>query len=660
MCETAVMRSKGRLAVRRSVASGSLIAALASIVLATFGSTAPGPPRTGVKIGVTKSALDSIPPAALDCIDTRTGADFNYFAQHLLSTGALDINWNGASGVLCLGTSSSLSQQLCPDGSGGVYAAWVDNRRPDSDIYLQHFDSQGAIVSGWASGGQPVCTALGSQYNLSIASDGNGGLYLAWQDFRGPGPSAVYAQRMTAVGTPAQGWPVNGLRLCSTQSEQDAPAIAATVSGALVVWQDRRSGALQLFSQAVTAGGTLASGWSPDGIAVSAGGAAACAPALAADSTGRATLVWTQQTGEGPELLAARLSVTSAPSGTVTPVAVASGASEDGAPSVTALADGSALIAWPQWQGQSPSLRIQRLASSGAVDLSWPAGGLVVSSSALSRYAPFVLPQIDGGALIGWQDFRSGSGNIYVNRVSSTGSLADSWPAQGTVVSPSATEQYAPALLSDGALGAYVTWADASQSGQGQLFSAEAPLSAGSVTLVAAEAHAGHAHLVWRVRGKTTASFEAFRQVGIDGQVESIARCVPNDTSCVVLDDHDPPGGADVSYRLGLVGDGFEQFLTPVTLKIPRAPLRLALHRAWGLPGQSAIAMSMAVPLNASPAVDLIDVMGRRMERRVFEGLDAGEQTVLLPVSGRLASGVYFLRVAQGPDVQTAKVVFIR
>jgi hypothetical protein len=102
------------------------------------------------------------------------------------------------------------------------------------------------------------------------------------------------------------------------------------------------------------------------------------------------------------------------------------------------------------------------------------------------------------------------------------------------------------------------------------------------------------------------------------------------------------------------------QYLPAVALEIPVAPLRLALHRAWANPRQNTIMLSLALPHGEAPVVDLMDVMGRRLQRQVYRGLEPGEQTLHLGVPGHLASGVYFVRLMQGPETRSAKVAFVR
>ena len=60
--------------------------------------------------------------------------------------------------------------------------------------------------AAWLSEGTPAAPGEGAQSGPVIASDGAGGAYLAWQDYR-TGNATLFAQHLTAEGIAASGWP---------------------------------------------------------------------------------------------------------------------------------------------------------------------------------------------------------------------------------------------------------------------------------------------------------------------------------------------------------------------------------------------------------------------------------------------------------------------
>ena len=75
----------------------------------------------------------SVPAAgkAVACVDIRSGLAFEYRAQHLLSSGAIDESWAPDTTACCLGSPEGIRDHVVPDGAGGSYAAWVDSRRDE-------------------------------------------------------------------------------------------------------------------------------------------------------------------------------------------------------------------------------------------------------------------------------------------------------------------------------------------------------------------------------------------------------------------------------------------------------------------------------------------------------------------------------------------------
>src|SRR5689334_615822 len=70
----------------------------------------------------------------------------------------------------------------------------------------------------------PVCTAVLSQQNPQICSDGNNGAIIVWEDSRNGHDVDIYAQRLSSNGV-AQ-WAKDGINICVSAANQTAPVIA--------------------------------------------------------------------------------------------------------------------------------------------------------------------------------------------------------------------------------------------------------------------------------------------------------------------------------------------------------------------------------------------------------------------------------------------------
>jgi hypothetical protein len=69
-------------------------------------------------------------------------------------------------------------------------------------IYAQRVDSSGAPQ--WTADGFPICTATGIKDFPQITGDGAGGAIITWQDERS-GTKDIYAQKTLTTSTPC-GW----------------------------------------------------------------------------------------------------------------------------------------------------------------------------------------------------------------------------------------------------------------------------------------------------------------------------------------------------------------------------------------------------------------------------------------------------------------------
>ena len=120
---------------------------------------------------------------------------------------------------------------------------------------------------------------------------------------------------------------------------------------------------------------------------------------------------------------------------------------------------GGAIIVWEDYRLDPfiSDLYAQRISSTG-VPL-WTSNGVVVCNAALYQYHARMISDGAGGAIITWADYRSGSTHdVYAQRINSSGTSL--WTANGVVVSSAAGDQWIPNLVSDGAGGAIIAWND--------------------------------------------------------------------------------------------------------------------------------------------------------------------------------------------------------
>ena len=180
------------------------------------------------------------------------------YAQRMASNGVVQWTANGVQ--LGFNPAPVLHPpQMLPDGAGGVIASWWAGNSPDENIYAQRLNASG--VRQWLPNDVVVCDASNEQRYPSIAPDNAGGMVVSWQDRRsGVLNDDVYAQRINASGVTQ--WTGNGVLVSGADLIQEVPALASDGAGGVIVaWTDWRAGLVEtekkIYAQRVWADGQV-------------------------------------------------------------------------------------------------------------------------------------------------------------------------------------------------------------------------------------------------------------------------------------------------------------------------------------------------------------------------------------------------------------------
>jgi hypothetical protein len=347
---------------------------------------------------------------------------------------------------------------IAPDGFGGAFIAFESVVNPsDSDIYVQRVDSRGNVL--WSEGGNPACLEGHVQAYVTIVADGSGGCILAWQDDRGVARSDIFAQHLLPDGSIAPGWNQNGNAICTAASTQILPQACSDGSGgAFITWKDARNGTWDVYLQRVTAGGTQPAGWPATlGIPVTTAVNHQIDPRLVPDGAGGVIITW--QDDAGLDIYAQRIDANGgiapgwAPNGT--PVCLQTGFQQH--PELCSDMAGGAIIAWDDTRSGNADIYAQRVLANGSV--AWTLDGVPLCRAA-GIQERVTVAAAGGGAIVAWEDSRLASIDIYAQAISASGALDPRWPADGDTVCIAAGNQTEPRIVSDGANGAVVSWED--------------------------------------------------------------------------------------------------------------------------------------------------------------------------------------------------------
>lgn len=651
--------------------------------------------RPAPVLQVEETMPDSACGTARTCLDLRTGTPFSYLTHRIDSAGAIDTSWVADSASACPGTMLGMASEGVPDGTGGTLFAWVDSRSGGTEVFVTRLLASGERAEGWLDEGLRVCESTRRQSQVSVAPDGSGGAFVAWQEHRAPGDADVYLQHITSGGAVAAGWPADGLPLGVRPGEQAEPRLASDGNGGVfVTWLSREQvlaeaatlrglGAgrsrqatesmgvrpadgvlpleqavespsrLGLYVARVTAAGTISAGWSGQGFRVAE---VATGSRCVADGDGGLFVAWWQP-GDSPWEL--RLNRVSA-SATVVEGWELGGLTVSA--SVSRISDlvihpgsnGSVFVVWiddPSGLGQ---LKATRILNTGQTASGWEAGGKVIRAASATG-TPAAMADSAGNLTLAWEDIAGGNRDILVSRVGSEGQSAG-WSGDGVRACDANGDQYRPILRPDGEGGVLVTWSDADIDAMAAVAGARRSASA-LIELQEVVAMPKFVSIRWAVSLISAASIHLYRSDD-GGDWTYLSELTPANGT-MAFQDRGVRAGQTANYRLGVLRGDIEYVQPPFSVDVPLAPTTLEMSRVRAIPGSQMIHVTVAVPGTSPVKLELLDIAGRRVAFQRLSGLEVGEHDLRLPTPG-LAPGVYFLRVSQVSQFRSTKFVYLR
>ncbi|HWO57505.1 MAG TPA: IPT/TIG domain-containing protein, partial [bacterium] len=367
------------------------------------------------------------------------------------SPGALVLLWekeNPENVAISTAAGEQISPRLTSDGAGGAIIAWADFRNgATADIYAQRVNGSGVVQ--WAADGISLSTAANNQTFPQLISDGSGGAIVVWEDNR-TGSADIYAQRVNHDGTAA--WTIDGIPISAAANSQLSPQLVSDGSGgAIIVWQDHRNGTTDLYAQRVNGAGSLQ--WSADGVAVTTAPSAQQSAALVSDGAGGAIIVWQDhRAGTNSDIYAQRIGADGVVQWGADGLAISTAAGNQQFPQLVSDGAGGAIAFWQDRRSGTDKIYAQRVNGAGA--LQWSAGSVPLSTTANSQTSPQLIPDGAGGAIVVWQD----GTDIDAQRVNGAGAVQ--WSADGVALSTASDIQSFPQIIPDGSGGAIVAWSD--------------------------------------------------------------------------------------------------------------------------------------------------------------------------------------------------------
>jgi hypothetical protein len=339
-----------------------------------------------------------------------------------------------------------------PDGEGGIILAWSDYRNgSDFVLYVQRIHGDGSVA--WTPGGVPLGSGGGYQRRPGIISDGAGGAIIAWEDTRN-GRNDVYAQRVDGLGNVL--WAANGVPLCTASEwQEEVQVVPDGEGGAIVAWHDDRSGNKDIYARRVSAAGTAL--WTTNGVALCSASGDQEYHVACEDGEGGAIVAWIDARGSDTDIYAQRINGLGTVQWTTDGVTLCGATDMQTLPCIAYDGGGGAYVAWHDWRAGNPDIYIQSVDATGGVWFGTNGTDLCTDSG--NQLYPKMAADGLGSAVVVWEDYRNGDdADIYAQRIGGGGYIE--WTTGGLAICTEAGHQGDPIIAPDGEFGTVITWAD--------------------------------------------------------------------------------------------------------------------------------------------------------------------------------------------------------
>ncbi len=361
--------------------------------------------------------------------------------------------WQEGGNVLSNPNDAPRNVHSVSDGTGNSFIVWCDYRSGNNrEVYVQKLDANGNKL--WSAGDVAVASGTGYQTEPRAFSDGDGGIVITWQEFQSGPTYSLKAQRLDGEGNLL--WANEGQTLVSSSISIVAPkVISDAMGGVIATWYDYRSGNYDIYAQRINVLGNNV--WTTGGVAICNNANSQFQPKICADGESGAFIAWQDYRNSHYDVYVQRVDNSGLLHGGSAGVPVGNLTSSQKVTSLVPDGSGGAIISWDDARNGSIDIYSQRVDADLASQ--WYFNGIPVCSASGDNYSSVGIADGNSGAIFVWSDNRTGTDDIYAQRISHDGNLA--WTIDGVKVCDAPTLESDPDLLLTANDNVVIAWLDA-------------------------------------------------------------------------------------------------------------------------------------------------------------------------------------------------------
>ena len=297
-----------------------------------------------------------------------------------------------------------------------------------------------------------ICNTPNDQNYIDLISDGFDGAIITWQDNR-TGNWDIYAQKIDANGVIQ--WNDNGTVICNAKNTQQTPKITIDgFGGAIITWEDNRTGKWDIYAQRINPNGVLQ--WNDNGTVICNASNTQQWQELINDGENGAIITWQDQRKGTLDIYAQKIDANGIIQWGNNGMVICNATNTQRKPKITTDEQKGAIITWADIRIGNWDLFAQKIDANGVTQ--WGNNGTVICNATSFQSFPEIISDGENGAITTWYDNRKGGYDIYAQRIDANGITR--WGNNGTVICSATNTQQKPKITTDGQKGAIITWAD--------------------------------------------------------------------------------------------------------------------------------------------------------------------------------------------------------